>query len=99
MSHVSQAARILEVLDDERWHTVAEIHRRAGYSRLNSRVSELRNKHGHAIECRHVKGKTGTEGYEYRLIKPTTPVEDLLDEDDYAVIAMDEESQLELEWK
>lgn len=63
---MSQCAAILEVLSDGEPHTVREIHERAGYSRLNSRVSELRTR-GHNIVCRHVPGCRGTDAYEYRL--------------------------------
>jgi hypothetical protein len=34
---------------------------------LHSRISDLRKK-GHNVEGRHVPGKTGAEGYEYRLV-------------------------------
>ena len=64
----SQSQRILAVLNDNRWHTVAEIHRRAGFSRLNSRVAELRAR-GYGIECEHVSGHgRGSEAYRYRLV-------------------------------
>ncbi len=33
---------------------------------LHSRVSDLR-KRGHNVEGRHVPGRTGADGYEYRL--------------------------------
>jgi hypothetical protein len=33
---------------------------------LHSRISDLRKK-GHNVEGRHVPGKTGADGYEYRL--------------------------------
>lgn len=65
----TQGGRILLVLMDGGWHTTAEIHRRAGYSRLNSRVAELRKK-GHAIECESVPGETGARGYRYRWTNP-----------------------------
>ncbi len=45
--------------------TAAEIHRIAGSSRLNSRISELR-KRGWVIECRHVGGN-GPDAYLYEL--------------------------------
>ena len=63
---LSQCARILAVLEDGRPHTVAEIHERAGYSRLNSRIAELR-KRGHVITCTHISGETGTHSYVYEL--------------------------------
>lgn len=45
---MSQCDRILEVLSDGRAHGMREIHARAGFCRLNSRVAELR-KRGHNI--------------------------------------------------
>jgi len=63
---VSQCAAILEVLADGEWHTVADIHRRAGYSRLNSRVSELRDR-GHVIDHDTVPATTNVERHRYRL--------------------------------
>jgi hypothetical protein len=54
----------MAVLKDGAWHTAAEIHQRAGFSRLNSRISELRKK-GHAIE--HRTTGVGAAGSEYRL--------------------------------
>lgn len=62
----SQCERILAVLLDGEAHLVSEIHSLAGFSRLNSRVSELR-KHGWLIESFH-NGKGGSEGYGYQLI-------------------------------
>lgn len=47
---MSQSARILEVLRDERPHTMTSIHQEVGFCRLNSRISELR-KRGHDIRC------------------------------------------------
>ena len=64
---MSQTARILGVLQDGRPHLVSEIHERSGYSRLNSRISDLRAR-GFVIECFHVPSKTGSEGYGYTLI-------------------------------
>lgn len=64
---MSQTARILDVLADGEWHTVREIHARAGYSRLNSRVSELRNR-GLVIESDHIEAPTHVERYRYRLV-------------------------------
>jgi hypothetical protein len=64
----SQNDLIQHVLQDGSWHTVSEIHRRCGFSRLNSRVSELRKKRGMLIECRHVDGAgRGPTAYEYRF--------------------------------
>lgn len=63
----SQCSRVLDVLRDGRPHTVAEIHRLAGFSRLNSRVAELRER-GHVITCSHIEGAgRGPEAYEYVL--------------------------------
>ena len=70
----SQNARILRALGDGRWRTVASIHRKAGTSRLNSRVSELR-KHGFQIEHEVVPGKQGALGHRYRLLNPPSPAE------------------------
>lgn len=65
---MSQCARILEVLADGEWHQVSEIHRLAGYSRLNSRVSELRSR-GLVIECdQHGEGARATDRFRYRLL-------------------------------
>jgi len=58
----SQCARILGVLADGKEHEMREIHARAGFSRLNSRVSELRDKH-FDIRCRKAGGR-----YFYKLI-------------------------------
>lgn len=64
---MSQLSRILDVLQDGKPHSVAEIHMRAGTSRLNSRVSDLRRE-GHVIRCGTVKGKTNSERYTYQLL-------------------------------
>lgn len=61
----TQSGRIRAVLSDGEWHTTAEIHRRAGSSRLNSRIADMR-KQGSAIECEKVPGKSGPKGYRYR---------------------------------
>lgn len=80
MKRESQNDRILAVLrhanwyaltahgnDGHRWLTTAEIHRRAGFSRLNSRIAELR-KRGYLIECRRIEGAApGPDAQEYRL--------------------------------
>jgi len=70
----SQNARILRALSGGTWVTVAEIHRRAGTCRLNSRVSELR-KYGYVIEHETVPGKTGALGHRYRLLNPPSATE------------------------
>ncbi len=62
----SQAKRILAVLADGKLHTTAEIHERAGSSRLNSRIAELR-KRGYNIAYEFVGG-VGPEAHAYRLI-------------------------------
>ena len=59
---MSQCARVLAVLDDGRPHTMTEIHERAGTMRLNSRISELRER-GHTITCSRVGGD-----YVYQLV-------------------------------
>lgn len=65
----SQCDLIAAVLKDGRAHSVAEIHRRCGTSRLNSRVAELRKRRGMIIECRHIKGAgRGADAYEYQLL-------------------------------
>lgn len=64
---MSQLSRILDVLNDGKPHSVAEIHRRAGTSRLNSRISDLR-KDGYVIRCGTVKGATSSERYTYTLL-------------------------------
>lgn len=69
---MSQTDRILSVLQDRQPHLVSEIHERAGYSRLNSRISDLR-KRGYMIECFKVPHKIGSEGYGYTLV--SEPVE------------------------
>lgn len=70
----SQNARILRALSRGTWVSVAEIHRRAGTSRLNSRISELRN-YGYEIEHGTVPGKTGALGHRYRLVNPPSATE------------------------
>lgn len=74
----TQGARVLHALRDGRWHSVAEIHRRAGTMRLNSRVSELR-KHGFNIEHRVVTGKPRQAlAHQYRLINVTDVPDDIV---------------------
>ena len=70
----SQNSRILRALAGGGWVSVAAIHRKAGTSRLNSRVSELR-KHGYEIEHETVPGKVGSLGHRYRLLNPPSPME------------------------
>ncbi len=63
---MSQCQRILEVLSDHEFHTSEELYRRLGGMVLHSRIADLR-KQGHTILGEHVPGKTGTQGYRYRL--------------------------------
>lgn len=60
---LSQASRILTLLEDGRWHTTAEI-LRVVPSIVHSRISDLR-KHGYLIE--HDTTGSGAEGSRYRL--------------------------------
>jgi len=65
----TQCDLIAAVLADGGWHTTAQIHHRCGFSRLNSRISELRKRRSMVIECRHVDGEhTGPNAFEYRLV-------------------------------
>ncbi len=84
---MSQNSDILAYLSDGEWKTVAEIHRACGFSRLNSRISELRAR-GHDIECEHIRGAgTGSHAYRYRLatkIVPKVTVETRVYASDYA---------------
>lgn len=65
----SQNARVLEVLADGLPHSASEIHRRAGFMRLNSRVAELRTKEGLDIRCTQI-GRAGPEAFVYQLHTP-----------------------------
>ncbi len=72
MSHCDQ---ILAALRDGQWHTTAWLYRNGcEHMILHSRVSALREK-GHNVEGRHVPGRTGAEGYEYRLAPSVTYVD------------------------
>lgn len=73
----SQCARVLNVLQDGREHAMREIHERAGFMRLNSRIAELRSR-GHNIEC----VRRGNEWF-YRLVPlgASTAQETTSDED------------------
>jgi hypothetical protein len=53
--NLSQSERILEVLSDGLPKTTAQIHQLAGFSRLNSRVAEMRRR-GFVITCEHIEG-------------------------------------------
>jgi len=74
----SQNARILHALGVEgKWVSVSEIHRKAGNCRLNSRVSELRKKHGYTIEHQELHTKArATLRHQYRLVDPLLPLPD-----------------------
>jgi biotin operon repressor len=64
----SQNALIVAALEaNGGWMSTAQIHRAAGFSRLNSRIAELRE-YGYEIPSRHVEGKVGPHGHEYRLV-------------------------------
>lgn len=63
----SQCALIAEVLADGRPHSTAEIHRACGFSRLNSRIAELRRIRGMVIVCEHTTGN-GPDAYEYTFV-------------------------------
>jgi hypothetical protein len=64
---MSHCDRILDALRDGKWHTSADLYDAVGgYMVLHSRISDLRKK-GHNVEGRHVPGRTGADGYEYRL--------------------------------
>lgn len=70
----SQCDQILAVLRDREWHTTAEIHRRCGFSRLNSRISDLR-KRGHVIDSDRIEGvPIGPDAYKYLLVATSEEV-------------------------
>jgi biotin operon repressor len=70
----SQNERILSALASGQWMTTAGIHRKAGMSRLNSRISELRRR-GFRIEHERVNGPTETRSHRYRwLDAPGVPL-------------------------
>lgn len=71
----SQNARILRALADGRWRTAAQIQRMVGSTRLNSRMSELRNKHGFKIERDLLPGRKGALAHRYRLLNPPPEAE------------------------
>lgn len=70
----SQNARILKALSDSAWHTSANIQRKSGATRLNSRISELRE-YGYEITHEVVPGKAGPLGHRYRLANPPSASE------------------------
>lgn len=67
MSHCQQ---ILNALQDGQFHTTASLYREVGPCILHSRISDLRKK-GHNVEGRSVPGRSGADGYEYRLVEAT----------------------------
>ncbi len=69
---MSHCDLVLDALRDGEWHTTASIYKATGgFLILHSRISDLRAK-GHNVEGRHVPGRTGAEGYEYRLTPSVT---------------------------
>jgi len=64
---MSGCNRILEALRDGEWHTSADLYRQCGHLILHSRISDLRHK-GYVVEGRNVPGKSGVDGYQYRLV-------------------------------
>lgn len=75
-ARASQCDLIANVLRDGRWHTTAEIHRRCGFSRLNSRIADLRRRRSMVIECRHIDGQnSGPNAFEYRLTGTSSETE------------------------
>lgn len=66
---MSHCQRILEALRDGQWHTTHALYIEVGPCILHSRIADLRRK-GHNVQGRHVPGKTGADGYQYRL-QPT----------------------------
>ena len=73
-SPVSHCDQILHALRDGEFHTTAALYREVGPCILHSRISDLRAK-GHNVEGRHVPGKTGADGYQYRLLPSVTFVD------------------------
>ena len=71
---LSHCDLILDALRDGQWKTTRTLYIEVGPMILHSRVSDLR-KRGHNVEGRHVPGKTGAEGYEYRLAPSVTYVD------------------------
>lgn len=65
----SQCDLIADVLFDGLPHSTSEIHRRCGFSRLNSRVAELRRRRGMLIVCEHVDGAvSGPDAQTYTFV-------------------------------
>ncbi len=71
---VSHCDRIMHALRDGEFHTTASLYREVGPCILHSRISDLRAK-GHIVEGRHVPGRSGANGYEYRLAPSVTFVD------------------------
>ena len=71
---MSHCDRILHALRDGEWHTTHALYIEVGPMILHSRISDLRKK-GHNVEGRHVPGRTGADGYEYRLAPSVTYVD------------------------
>lgn len=72
---MSQCAAILRVLRDGQPHSVRTIHERAGFSRLNSRITDLR-KAGYDIEHRVIEAPSQVDRHVYQLLAspPARPV-------------------------
>ncbi len=71
---MSHCDRILHALRDGEFHTTAALYKEVGPCILHSRISDLRKK-GHNVEGRHVPGRTGADGYAYRLLPSVTYVD------------------------
>jgi hypothetical protein len=66
----SQCSLIAAFLADGAWHTTSEIHQRCGFSRLNSRIAELRSSRAMVIESKRIEDiPNGPEAYAYRLVE------------------------------
>lgn len=59
----SRLQKVLDVLQDRRWHSTLEIMQRTSLCAVGSAISEIRA-NGISVECRCV----GKGRYEYRLI-------------------------------
>ena len=68
---MSHCDRSLHALRNGKWRTTASLYQELGGMILHSRISDLRAK-GHNVEGRHVPGRTGADGYEYRLVSSVT---------------------------
>lgn len=70
----SQCDLIAAVLADGKPHTAAEIHQRCGFSRLNSRIAELRSRRGMNIACSYLADRgRGPDAYQYQLVPLNEP--------------------------